>query len=146
MISFYLKTLHCKSLYLILSVTFGILLLVVSLISYEHIERSAYPQISQLFDMMNHFFGFLIFNFFLFSSFLGRYSGSLSNKIILIYLLFGISWGLLCEAVQLFNETRNFQLIDVLANTTPSLLVYVVYNIFVKTRARAEGFGEIHGD
>ena len=94
---------------------------------HEYIEKSWYPQISDLFDMMNHFIGFTIFNFLLFSTFLGKYDKSVYKKALVLYVMIGVSWGLLCEGIQLLNATRSFQIIDLFANTAPVLIIFILF-------------------
>ena len=111
---FYIRTLHSKGLHSILSIGLGIFLLYVSMLPHSYIEKSGYPEISKYFDMMNHFLGFLLFNFFLFSALLVKTNGCLARMSLTIYFVIAICWGLLIESVQLFDETRSFQLIDVI--------------------------------
>ena len=145
MVRLYLRTLRSKTLYISLSVGVGILLLFVSLMPHAYIERSGYPQISKYFDMMNHFLGFLLFNFFLFSAILTIRDRLVTHKVLLIYFMIAISWGLLCEGVQLFDETRSFQLIDVLANTTPTMFMFGLY-LVLRKRIESEVLIEVPRD
>ena len=123
---FYIKSLKYKYVYLILSVLFGILLFYISTLPNSKIENSLYPQISNLFDMMNHFFGFALFNFFLFSLFLGIFPQRISVKMLILYFTIAILWGVLCEGIQYFIESRSFQYIDIIANTLPSPIVSII--------------------
>jgi VanZ family protein len=96
----------------------------VSSLPHSAIERSFYPQISDLFDMMNHFLGFLLFDFLLLSALLGLGNIQFSKRIVLTYFMISIAWGITCESVQLLNPTRGFQLIDLFANTSPAIVVF----------------------
>jgi VanZ family protein len=87
------------------------------------IERWHYPDISDLFDATNHFIGFTVFNFLIISALLSarqRRTGTL-------LLAIGLPWGLVCELLQLFIPSRSFQLMDIAANTLPSLLVFCIF-------------------
>jgi VanZ family protein len=131
--TFYITSLRHRYVYLILSVLFGLLLLYISTLPYSKIKNSLYPEISDLFDMINHFLGFTLFNLLLLSSFLAFFSKSLSKKVFIIYFTIAFIWGLLCEVLQYFMETRKFQFIDILANTSPSLIVpAIVKKVFKK--------------
>jgi len=131
--TFYITSLRHRYVYLILSVLFGLLLLYISTLPYSKIKNSLYPEISDLFDMINHFLGFTLFNLLLLSSFLAFFSKSLSKKAFIIYFTIAFIWGLLCEVLQYFMETRKFQFIDILANTSPSLILPVmVKKVFKK--------------
>ena len=122
----YIKSLRHRYAYLILTVIFGLLILYISTLPYSKIERTLYPEISDLFDMFNHFLGFTLFNLFLLSSFLAFFNKALSKKVFIAYFTIAFIWGLLCEVSQYFMDTRKFQFIDILANTSPSIIVPVI--------------------
>jgi len=131
----YLKKQH---IYLILSILFGGLLFFISVLPHSTIEETPYPEISDIFDASMHFLGFCLFDFFIFSFVLGpiirrsnpqqslRRSYIAPRKKIVTYFCIGVLWGLVCEGSQYFIPSRSFQFIDILANTLPSLLIYVL--------------------
>jgi VanZ family protein len=121
---FWFRTLRFTYIYVFFSIALGIFLLYVSSRSLSTIERSLYPQISELFDMMNHFLGFLLFDFLILSALLGLYNVQISKRIVLIYFMISVVWGVTCESVQLLDPTRDFQLIDLIANTSPAIVVF----------------------
>ncbi|MBA7612598.1 hypothetical protein ES703_19834 [subsurface metagenome] len=123
---FYIKSLKHKYIYLITSIFFGIFLLYISTLPHSKIENSFYPQISDLFDMINHFIGFSLFNFLLLSSFLGIFNRKMKAKVIILYFSLGVFWGLTCEVSQYFISSRSFQYIDIIANTSPSIIVLLL--------------------
>jgi VanZ family protein len=123
--NYYSLSLRYRWVYLILSIGIGIGLLVVSLLPYAYIEESFYPQVSDLFDMMNHFLGFLLFDFLLFSAILGKTDAASARRRVSVYFAIAVFWGLLCEGTQAVNVHRKFQIHDVLANTLPALVVYL---------------------
>jgi VanZ family protein len=122
------------------TILFGALLFYVSALPFSKIEESVYPQISDLFDMMNHFFGFCIFNFLLFSTFLGFYPNTLKQKafrfspayVYIVYAVIGVLWGAACEGMQHILPTRNFQYIDIIANTSPVPIVSLLLMKWIK--------------
>jgi VanZ family protein len=142
-----------KYIYMLLSLLFGGILLFISVLPHSTIEETPYPEISDLFDASMHFLGFCLFNFFLFSflvrpivrrrnsdglgmSSIGR---SIETRKIVAYFCIGVLWGLICESSQYFIPSRSFQLIDILANTLPSLLIYVVAKkLLLSGRAASE--------
>ena len=127
----YIKSLRHKYAYLVLSVIFGLLSFYISTLPYSEIEKTFYPDISDLFNMINHFLGFSLFNLLLLSTFLGFFNKALSKKVLIMYFITAFVWGLLCEVSQYFMDTRKFQFIDILANTAPSLVVpYIIKKIF----------------
>ncbi len=135
---FYLESLNRKYIYPALSILLGGLLLFVSVLPHSVIEETPYPQISDIFDASMHFLGFCLFDFFLLSFVLAPYirpNTSLDNskcdltgvkKYVMIYFCIVVLWGLLCEGSQLFIPSRSFQFIDILANTLPSLIIYIL--------------------
>ena len=123
---FYIKSLKYKFVYLILSVLFGILLFYISTLPHSKIKSSSYPQISDIFDMMNHFFGFALFNFFLFSFLLGISPQRIEGRMIILYFTIAIPWGVFCEGVQYFIDSQSFQYIDIMANTLPSPIISII--------------------
>ena len=127
----YIKSLRYKYAYLVLSVIVGLLSFYISTLPYSKIEKSFYPDISDLFNMINHFLGFSLFNLLLLSTFLGFFNKALSKKMLIMYFITAFVWGLLCEVSQYFLDTRKFQFIDIFANTAPSLVVpYIMKKIF----------------
>jgi VanZ family protein len=130
--TFYLKSLRHRYVYLVLTVIFGSLILYISTLPYSKIEKSFYPDISDLFDMFNHFLGFTLFNLFLLSSFLAFFNKTVSKKLFVVYVAIAFFWGLLCEVSQYFMDTRKFQFIDILANTSPSIIVPVIVRKVLK--------------
>ena len=122
----YLRSLKHRFIYLAVTILFGFLLLYISILPYSTIEESMYPQISDLFDMMNHFIGFFLFNFILLSTFVAFSHQRIREKGLFLYFVIGIAWGLLCEGSQYFNSTRSFQLMDMAANTLPTLSVFLL--------------------
>lgn len=112
--------------YLAATVIFAALLLYVSILPHDRIERIFYPQISDLFDAFNHFAGFFIFNILLMSTMIGISRKNIKERGRFLFFTVGICWGLLCEGSQYFNATRSFQLIDIVANTLPTLPVYLL--------------------
>jgi len=127
----YIKSLRYKYAYLALSVIVGLLSFYISTLPYSKIEKSFYPDISDLFNMINHFLGFSLFNLLLVSTFLGFFNNALSKKTFIMYFITAFVWGLLCEVSQYFLDTRKFQYIDIFANTAPSLVVpYIIKKIF----------------
>jgi len=123
---FYERSLRFRYVYLACTMIFAALLLYVSTLPYEQIERSFYPQISDLFDAFNHFAGFFIFNILLVSTIIGMFQKNIKEQGRFLFFSVGICWGLLCEGSQYFNATRSFQLIDIVANTLPTLPVYLI--------------------
>ena len=119
----YIKSLRYKYAYLILGVIVGLLSFYISTLPYSKIEKSFYPDISDLFNMINHFLGFSLFNLLLLSTFLGFFNKALSKKMLIMYFITAFVWGLICEVSQYFLDTRKFQFIDIFANTAPSLVV-----------------------
>jgi VanZ family protein len=120
---------------------FGAFLLYICTLPHSVIERRHYPDISTLFDAMNHFIGFMIFNFLLASA--GKAIGvrraagaerapgdpNLSagfNKTTILMLAIGLLWGLVCETAQLLVPSRSFQIIDIAANCLPALIIGVI--------------------
>ena len=127
----YIKSLRYKYAYLVLSVIVGLLSFYISTLPYSKIEKSFYPDISDLFNMINHFLGFSLFNLLLLSTFLGFFNKTVSKKTFIMYFITAFVWGLLCEVSQYFMDTRKFQFIDIFANTAPSLVVpYIIKKIF----------------
>ena len=127
----YIKSLRYKYAYLVLSVIFGLLSFYISTLPYSKIEKTFYPDISDLFNMINHFLGFSLFNLLLLSTFLGFFNKTVSKKTFIMYFITAFVWGLLCEVSQYFLDTRKFQYIDIFANTAPSLVVpYIIKKIF----------------
>ncbi len=122
----YLRSLKHRFIYLAVTILFGFLLLYISTLPYSTIEESVYPQISDLFDMMNHFIGFSLFNFLLLSTFVAFSRQRICEKGLFLYFAIGIVWGLLCEGSQYFNSTRSFQLMDMAANTLPTLPIFLL--------------------
>ncbi len=134
----YLESIKRKYIYLVLSILFGSLLFFISVLPHSVIEETPYPQISDIFDASMHFLGFCLFDFFLLSFVLAPYIRPNASRVdstcdstgvkkyMMIYFCIGVLWGLLCEGSQLFIPSRSFQLIDILANTLPSLLIYMV--------------------
>ncbi len=118
----YIKSLKHKYLYMSACAVLGLLILFISTLPHSKIEESPYPQISDLFDMAMHFTGFMAFNFLLFSTFAG-FNKSFPKKIFIICLSTGILWGLACEISQHFIPSRSFQFIDIIANTSPPLII-----------------------
>ena len=122
------------------TILFGALLFYVSTLPFSKIEESVYPQISDLFDMMNHFFGFCIFNFLLFSTFLGFFPSSVRQNTVrfspayvyIVYAVIGVLWGAACEGVQYIHPTRSFQYIDIIANTSPVPIVSLLLMKWIK--------------
>ncbi|MFW6180110.1 MAG: hypothetical protein ACOC8N_00070 [Spirochaetota bacterium] len=104
--------------YLAAAAAMAVLLLAVSLLPHRAIERSAYPQVSDLFDAANHFAGFTLFSFLLLSALSGL-EGGLSAATLRRYALIALFWGALCEGSQLLQATRGFQLLDLAANLLP---------------------------
>ena len=123
---FYIKSLKYKYIYLTTSIFFGILLLYISILPHSKIENSFYPQISDLFDMINHFIGFSLFNSLLLSSLLGIFKRKMKAKVIILYFSLGVFWGLTCEVSQYFISSRSFQYIDIIANTSPSIIILLL--------------------
>ena len=124
----YEKSLRYRKIYLGVSILLAIIILLISITPYSKIKEVGYPEISDIFDMINHFIGFCIFNFFLISTFLSYKSkNSFSSKYILLYLSIAIFWGAVCETSQLFNPTRKFQFIDIIANTSPPFIILYIF-------------------
>ena len=134
---FYMRSLRFRYAYLAATVIIAALLLYVSTLPYERIERSFYPQISDLFDALNHFAGFFIFNMLLMSTIIGIFRKNIKERGCFLFFIMGIGWGLLCEGSQYFNSTRSFQLLDIVANTLPILPVY----LFLKKVHPPEQYG-----
>ncbi len=130
----YIKSFRYKFVYLFLAIALGMFLLYVSALPHSAIEESFYPQISDLFDMMNHFLGFLLFDFLLFSALIGLSDRKFTKRVMAIYFIVSVSWGLICESIQLFNETRGFQLIDIIANTAPAFIVFSILKRIINRR------------
>jgi len=107
-----------------LTVLTGMLIFFASVVPHETVEKSFYPQISDLFDASVHFCGFFLFNFLLAGYVSAVFRGRLTGKAVFLYFLVGIGWGILCEGSQLLAATRGFQIMDVAANTLPSLAVF----------------------
>ena len=128
----YLKSLNHKITYLIIAIIFGLSVLTISLMPYEKIKEVGYPTISDIFDMINHFIGFCIFNYFLISTFIAYKKEGSYKKLILIYLVISIIWGLICECSQIFNPTRKFQFIDIIANTSPPFIIVFIFKRLFK--------------
>ena len=127
----YIKSLRYKYAYLVLSVIVGLLSFYISTLPYSKIEKTFYPDISDLFNMINHFLGFSLFNLLLLSTFLGFFNKALLKKVLILYFITAFVWGLICEVSQYFLDTRKFQFIDIFANTAPSLVVpYIIKKIF----------------
>ena len=125
----YLRSLRHRALYFSGAVAFGLFLLYVCTRPHSMMERWHYPDISDLFDAMNHFVGFTLFNFLVLSAIQSarrRPAGTL-------LLAVGLLWGLVCELLQLFIPSRSFQLMDVGANTLPSLLVFCIFKLKMKS-------------
>jgi VanZ family protein len=140
MLKFYYNSLRRKYIYLMCAAVFGALLFYVSTLPFSKIEESIYPQISDLFDMMNHFFGFCIFNFLLFSTFLAfhpkahRQNGFFFSPayVYIVYVAIGVLWGAACEGMQYILPTRSFQYIDIIANTAPVPVVSLLLKKWIK--------------
>ena len=137
----YRRSLRHRVPYTVGAAAFGIFLLYICTLPHSVIERRHYPDISTLFDAMNHFIGFMIFNFLLASA--GKAIGvrraagaarppgnpNLStgfNKTTILILAIGILWGLVCETAQLFVPSRSFQIIDIAANCLPATIIGVI--------------------
>ena len=139
----YRRSLRHRVPYTVGAAAFGILLLYICTLPHSVIERRHYPDISTLFDAMNHFIGFMIFNFLLASAErairlrrtagAARPPGNLNmrtgffNKTTILMLAIGIFWGLVCETAQLFVPSRSFQIIDIAANCLPALIIGVIF-------------------
>jgi VanZ family protein len=139
----YRRSLRHRVPYTVGAAAFGIFLLYICTLPHSVIERRHYPDISTLFDAMNHFFGFMIFNFLLASAERAirlrrtagatRPPGNLNmrtgffNKTTILMLAIGIFWGLVCETAQLFVPSRSFQIIDITANCLPALIIGVIF-------------------
>ncbi len=124
--------------FLVISILLGGFLLFISVLPHSTIEETPYPQISDIFDASMHFLGFCLFDFFLMLFVLTPYIRPNTaradprcevpglKKFVIIYFCISVLWGLLCEGSQLFIPSRSFQFIDMLSNTLPSLLIYVI--------------------
>lgn len=131
----YLSSLKHKALYTAGAIMFGLFLFYICTRPHSVIERWHYPDISDLFDAANHFIGFTIFNFLLISALSAgratlsdpRHGHAKHGYAAALLLAVGLPWGFLCEFVQLFIPSRSFQLIDMGANTLPSLLVFFIF-------------------
>ena len=130
----YRRSLRHRVPYTVGAAAFGIFLLYICTLPHSVIERRHYPDISTLFDAMNHFFGFMIFNFLLASAErairLRRAAGI--DKTTILMLAIGIVWGLVCETAQLFVPSRSFQIIDIAANCLPSPIIAVIFSYLRK--------------
>jgi VanZ family protein len=125
----YLRSLRYKAIYFWGAVVFGIFLLYVCTRPHSMMERWHYPDISDLFDAANHFIGFTLFNFLV----LSVLQSLLHKRAAVALLAVGVSWGLVCELLQLFIPSRSFQLMDVGANTLPSFLVFCIFKMKKKS-------------
>ena len=138
----YRRSLRHRVPYTVGAAAFGIFLLYICTLPHSVIERRHYPDISTLFDAMNHFIGFMIFNFLLASAErairlrraagAARPPGNLNmsagiDKTTILMLAIGIVWGLVCETAQLFVPSRSFQIIDIAANCLPALIIGVIF-------------------
>ena len=130
--NYYINSLKYKYLYLVLSIIFGSFLLFVSSLPYSTIQQSFYPDISQLFDMMSHFIGFVIFNFFLLSFFISKQKEFLHQKQLMLFIIISVVWGLICEGSQALVDSRSFQFIDIIANIIPPFIVLIVLKKVLK--------------
>jgi VanZ family protein len=147
----YLRSLRHRILYTAGAAVFGLFLLYICTRPHSILERWHYPDISDLFDAANHFIGFTFFNFLVLSALLSvqyrqgvavlpsrqniRAPSSLNahNKHTAALLLaVGLPWGFICEFLQLFIPSRSFQLMDIAANTLPSLLVSFIFKMKMK--------------
>jgi VanZ family protein len=102
-------------------------------------ERWHYPDISDLFDAANHFAGFTFFNFLVLSTLLSAQACSdsacrqaLKKRTAAPLLAVGLTWGFVCELLQLFIPSRSFQFMDVAANTLPAVLVFYIFKMKMK--------------
>lgn len=135
----YGESLRHPYVYLALTVLLGVSILIVSSLPYAVIEKSPYPTIHELFDTGSHFLAFIVFDFLLLSTVItlsegkaagggvssGKTKGGTTSVKLALFVTVGIAWGALCESVQLFDETRSFQGMDLAANTVPAIGFYL---------------------
>ncbi len=129
----YLKASQYKKIWLSVSVILAGLFLFISTRSTYQLRESGYPDISILFDAMNHFTGFSILSISLRLYFeKNNKNKKITNKQSLIVIFIVCFWGILCETMQFFIPSRGVELIDYTANILAAPLIQLAINAVLK--------------
>ena len=106
----------------LLTVFYGIFILFLCTTGVENLPKNMF--FWNYIDIIYHFSGFCIFSFLLRWTFY-TYNKDTSYK---LALLFGLTWAIICETLQIFVPTRSFTIADLMANCLGIILVQFIIN------------------